>query len=69
VFVCIKVHIITIHIISVLIVNVLTFKEPSINASESSLPVLVASGGIGGIARALALVRQGLAVKVLEQAP
>lgn len=37
--------------------------------TESSLPVLVAGGGIGGIAAALALVRQGFAVKVLEQAP
>ena len=36
---------------------------------ESSPPVLVAGGGIGGIAAALALVRQGFAVKVLEQAP
>jgi salicylate hydroxylase len=35
---------------------------------EDSLPVLVAGGGIGGIAAALALVRQGFAVKVLEQA-
>ena len=34
----------------------------------SSLPVLVAGGGIGGIAAALALTRQGFAVKVLEQA-
>ena len=33
------------------------------------LPVLVAGGGIGGIAAALALVRQGFSVKVLEQAP
>jgi salicylate hydroxylase len=32
-------------------------------------PVLVAGGGIGGLAAALALVRQGFAVKVLEQAP
>ncbi len=32
-------------------------------------PVLVAGGGIGGIAAALALVRRGFAVKVLEQAP
>ncbi len=32
-------------------------------------PVLVAGGGIGGIATALALVRRGLSVKVLEQAP
>jgi 3-hydroxybenzoate 6-monooxygenase len=38
------------------------------NMNESSLPVLVAGGGIGGIAAALALVRQGFAVKVLEQA-
>ena len=30
-------------------------------------PVLVAGGGIGGLAAALALARQGLAVKVLEQ--
>lgn len=33
------------------------------------LPVLVAGGGIGGLAAALALVRQGFTVKVLEQAP
>jgi salicylate hydroxylase len=32
-------------------------------------PVIVAGGGIGGIAAALALVRQGFAVKVLEQSP
>ena len=32
-------------------------------------PVLVAGGGIGGIAAALALVRRGFSVKVLEQAP
>lgn len=31
-------------------------------------PVIVAGGGIGGLAAALALSRQGLAVKVLEQA-
>ena len=31
--------------------------------------VLVAGGGIGGIAAALALVRRGFKVKVLEQAP
>ncbi len=37
--------------------------------NDSPLPVLVAGGGIGGIAAALALVRQGFAVKVLEQAP
>jgi salicylate hydroxylase len=33
------------------------------------LPVLVAGGGIGGLAAALALVRQGFKVTVLEQAP
>ena len=33
----------------------------------TALPVLIAGGGIGGIAAALALTRQGLAVKVLEQ--
>jgi 2-polyprenyl-6-methoxyphenol hydroxylase-like FAD-dependent oxidoreductase len=35
----------------------------------ASLPLLVAGGGIGGIAAALALVRRGFDVKVLEQAP
>ena len=35
----------------------------------ASLPVLIAGGGIGGLAAALALTRQGLDVKVLEQAP
>ena len=35
---------------------------------SESLPVLVAGGGIGGLAAALALVRQGFAVRVLEQA-
>jgi 3-hydroxybenzoate 6-monooxygenase len=39
------------------------------NAASDNLPVLVAGGGIGGIAAALALVRRGFAVKVLEQAP
>jgi len=32
-------------------------------------PVLIAGGGIGGLAAALALTRQGFKVKVLEQAP
>src|SRR5574343_1435071 len=41
----------------------------SMNAQPSSLPVLVAGGGIGGLAAALALVRQGFHVQVLEQAP
>ena len=38
-------------------------------AANTNLPVLVAGGGIGGLAAALALVRQGFQVKVLEQAP
>jgi salicylate hydroxylase len=33
------------------------------------LPVIVAGGGIGGLAAALALVRQGFSVTVLEQSP
>ncbi|MBI5255918.1 MAG: 3-hydroxybenzoate 6-monooxygenase [Burkholderiales bacterium] len=37
-------------------------------ASSATLPVLVAGGGIGGLAAALALVRQGQRVTVLEQA-
>lgn len=37
--------------------------------AQSALPVLVAGGGIGGLAAALALVRQGFTVKVFEQAP
>ena len=37
--------------------------------SSSDLPVLVAGGGIGGLAAALALTRQGFKVKVLEQSP
>ena len=39
------------------------------NKSQAKRPVLVAGGGIGGLAAALALSRQGLAMKVLEQAP
>ena len=39
------------------------------NKSPTRLPVLVSGGGIGGLAAALALTRQGFAVKVLEQAP
>ncbi len=35
----------------------------------AALPVLVSGGGIGGLAAALALVRQGFEVTVLEQAP
>jgi 3-hydroxybenzoate 6-monooxygenase len=37
--------------------------------SSASVPILVAGGGIGGVAAALALARQGFEVKVLEQAP
>jgi len=36
--------------------------------NTQNLPVLVAGGGIGGLAAALALVRQGFRVQVLEQA-
>ena len=37
--------------------------------SSTDLPVLIAGGGIGGLAAALALVRQGFYVQVFEQAP
>ena len=37
--------------------------------NAKNLPVIVAGGGIGGLAAALALVRQGFQVIVLEQAP
>jgi salicylate hydroxylase len=37
--------------------------------TPEALPVIVAGGGIGGLAAALALVRQGFNVTVLEQAP
>jgi 3-hydroxybenzoate 6-monooxygenase len=39
------------------------------NTDTTALPVIVAGGGIGGLAAALALVRQGFHVQVLEQAP
>ncbi len=39
------------------------------SAAASTRPVIVAGGGIGGLAAALALSRRGLSVKVLEQAP
>ncbi len=39
------------------------------STASNSLPVIVAGGGIGGLAAALALVRQGFQVTVLEQAP
>jgi salicylate hydroxylase len=38
------------------------------SAPTPSLPILISGGGIGGLAAALALARQGLAVTVLEQA-
>lgn len=38
-------------------------------SAQTSAPVLVAGGGIGGLAAALALVRQGFHVKVFEQSP
>ncbi len=38
-------------------------------ADPRDLPVIVAGGGIGGLAAALALVRHGYRVTVLEQAP
>ena len=37
--------------------------------TPAALPVLVSGGGIGGLAAALALVRQGFDVTVFEQAP
>ena len=37
--------------------------------TSTELPILVAGGGIGGLAAALALVRRGFRVKVMEQAP
>ncbi|MDG5977308.1 salicylate hydroxylase [Hydrogenophaga taeniospiralis CCUG 15921] len=39
------------------------------NTPSSDLPVLVTGGGIGGLAVALALVRQGFTVQVFEQSP
>ncbi len=38
-------------------------------SGTQSAPVIVAGGGIGGLAAALALVRRGFAVTVLEQSP
>jgi salicylate hydroxylase len=40
-----------------------------VSSSTSKYPVLVSGGGIGGLAAALALVRQGFQVQVFEQAP
>ena len=39
------------------------------SGSQDSREIIVVGGGIGGLAAALALVRQGFSVKVLEQAP
>ena len=38
-------------------------------AQGNGLPILVAGGGIGGLAAAYALARKGFPVRVLEQAP
>jgi 3-hydroxybenzoate 6-monooxygenase len=55
-----------------LIVSILTIDQnnqvPQMSATISEAPVLVAGGGIGGLAAALALARRGFPVKVLEQA-
>jgi salicylate hydroxylase len=47
----------------------LPFPEDYMLTRNEELPVIVAGGGIGGLAAALALVRQGFKVTVLEQAP
>jgi salicylate hydroxylase len=47
----------------------LPFPEVYVVTRNEELPVIVAGGGIGGLAAALALVRQGFKVTVLEQAP
>ena len=39
------------------------------NQPANDQPVIIAGGGIGGLAAALAIARQGFRVKVLEQAP
>src|SRR5437764_9831660 len=38
-------------------------------ADAQQLPILIAGGGIGGLAAAYALARKGFAVRVFEQAP
>ena len=68
-------NVITTLIVSVLIISVpwqITRTHPLMTTASTraaSLPVLVAGGGIGGLAAALALTRQRLDVLVLEQAP
>jgi salicylate hydroxylase len=47
----------------------LRFPEVHVVTGNEELPVIVAGGGIGGLAAALTLVRQGFKVTVLEQAP
>src|SRR5438874_13496710 len=42
---------------------------PMAKSNGQALPILVAGGGIGGLAAAHALARKGFAVRVLEQAP
>src|ERR1043166_1234459 len=39
------------------------------SANANQAPVLVVGGGIGGLSAALALLRKGIPVQVLEQAP
>ena len=39
------------------------------NSNGQALPILIAGGGIGGLAAAHALAQKGFAVRVLEQAP
>src|SRR6267154_2932847 len=55
-----------------LFVSILTIDRndqvSQMSAMISEVPVLVAGGGIGGLAAALALARRGFPVKVLEQA-
>jgi salicylate hydroxylase len=40
-----------------------------VQANGQGLPILIAGGGIGGLAAAYALARQGFAVRLFEQAP
>jgi 2-polyprenyl-6-methoxyphenol hydroxylase-like FAD-dependent oxidoreductase len=55
-----------------LVVSILTIDQndqvSQMTATISEAPVLIAGGGIGGLAAALALARRGFSVKVLEQA-